>query len=181
MKTIVTPRTNAAHILLAILYFVGSIILAALSTSCLPTRDRCNQLYPVQYKDTTIIKKDSVQVPFYVLLPGDTVYLTGKVDRPCPDSTAQWLRFTNQLNSILAQNKKYKQSIQFENDRINWIIKIKDDSLLIFKTLYTIERERNRTNIMPVVSYVNKVPTWCWFVIAYAALTLIFFIIKIFR
>jgi hypothetical protein len=181
MKAIVTPRTNTAHILLAILYFVGSIILAALSTSCLPTRERCSQLYPVQYKDTTITKTDSIQVPFYVLLPGDTVYLTGKVDRPCPDSTAQWLRFTNQLNTILAQNKKYKQTIDFEKDRFNYVLKIKDDSLLEYKTLYTIEREKNRTNIMPVVSYVNKIPTWCWYITAYAALTLIFFIVKIFR
>lgn len=155
-------------------YIVFVIIILLTITSCrllLPSRTLCNQLYPVQYKDTTTIKKDSIKVPYLVYLKGDTVFLSGKVDRPCPDSIAQWKKFTGQINAILSQNKKYKQQINFKDSTFKYELRVANDSMLFYKTLYIQEKTKTKSILTPVPY--PKVPAWHWWILGICILLFI--------
>jgi hypothetical protein len=161
-----------------IIIVIGLFILTL--TSCrlfLPSRILCNQLYPVQYKDTTIIKKDTVKIPYFVYTPGDTIFLSGKVDRPCADSVAQWNKFTGQINAIFNQNKKYKQQINFLDSTFKYELRVSNDSVLFYKTLYTIEKTKTKSILTPVPY--PKTPTWSWWTLTGCIIMLLSIIIGI--
>lgn len=142
---------------------------SALSKLFLPSRAQCQQLYPEQFKDSTTIKKDSIKVPFYVYIKGDTTSVFGKVNKPCPDSITAWDLFTMQLNTILNEAKgKYKQELDFKNNVFTSKLMVANDSILYWKNLYFIEKTNTKSVLTPVPY--PQTPKWVWWVVGIFAL-----------
>jgi hypothetical protein len=155
------PETRAKAYLIAMIIIVATIFLIAFG-ACKPLQVRCNEAGYYQKVDTTITKTDTIREPFLVVTPGDTIYLFGNVDQPCPDSLKQWTVFTNQINAIFAQNKKYRQTIDFQRNTFSYQLKVASDSLIFYRTNYRELITRQTTQLKPIVAPYPKIPAWCW-------------------
>lgn len=160
----ITPKQNRSHIwlALAILTFIGILVGVF---GCIPTRQKCLELYPQQYKDTIITKRDTVAVPLIIQIPGDTIRLDGPVSKPCPDSTIQWAKFTDQINHILNKDYRLKQLFELTRDSLKLTVKTKDDTVKVLNKIILIQNDKIRTMQQAVIAYQNKMPSWAWWVI----------------
>jgi hypothetical protein len=161
----ITAKENRKHIWFALLLLTAlSMICIAFFGSCKPLQVRCNEAGYYQKIDTTIIKTDTIREPFLLVIPGDTVFLSGIVSKPCPDSLEQWQVFTKQINDIFAQNKKYKQTIDFQRNTFSYQLKVASDSLIFYRTNYRELITKQTTQLKPIAAPYPKIPSWCWWV-----------------
>ena len=177
----ITAKENRKHIWFALTLLAAlAMICIAFFGSCKPLQVRCNEGGYYQKVDTMIITTDTIREPFLVVLPGDTVFLSGNISKPCPDSLKQWSIFTSQINAIFAQNKKYKQTIDFERNTFTYRMKTASDSLIYYKEIIKELTLKTQTQLKPIAAPYPHIPAWCWFVMVGELLIIgnLIFIIK---
>lgn len=150
------------------------IILFVILIGCIPTRQKCLELYPQQSKDTIITTHDTIAQPFIITLPGDTIRIDSKIDKPCPDSIKQWAKFTTELNYLLNKDKRLKQTFNLTKDSLKYTAITAKDSIKGLNKIILIQNDRITTLQQAVIAYQNKVPSWVWYVLG--GLVLILFI-----
>lgn len=160
----VTAKENRKHIWFALLLLAAIAMLIIGFNGCIPTRQKCLELYPQQYKDTIITTHDTIITPFIIQLPGDTIKLEGKIDKPCPDSLLQWAKFTAQINHILNKDYRLKQLFELTRDSLKLTVKTKEDTVKVLNKIILIQNDKIRTQQQAIIAYQNKVPSWAWWV-----------------
>jgi len=119
--------------IVSLLLIIAAFILICYLSGCSQAYHCSKCLTPptIETKSDTTVKE--VFTPYYIALPGDTIFITGNVTRPCPDSTKAWAQYNYQINQLLNQNAKYFQSISMDRDNFSLILRIKDDSIKALK------------------------------------------------
>lgn len=160
----ITAKENRKHIWFALLLLAAIAMLIIGFNGCIPTRQKCLELYPQQYKDTFSHRIDTISQLVLIPTPSDTIRIEGKIDKPCPDSLLQWAKFNAQLNAFLNKDKRLIQYLQFTRDSLKYTARTKEDTVRLLNKTILIQNERIRTYQQAIIAYQNKVPSWPWWV-----------------
>lgn len=79
------------------------ILVAILVLSSCVTREKCNQLFPPQVKDSLIIQIDTIWKDSIVTIPSDSVILTDSV--PCPDYEKEINGLRSKIKVLIKKGK----------------------------------------------------------------------------
>lgn len=147
------------------------ILLGLLFASC-----SRNMLPTVQtvIKDSIVQTEHTVHTRDTMYLPGDSVEISVAV--PCPDATINQVVKSGKT-TLRAKLENGRLTVDCKTDSLQQII----DSLTILKNKEITKTITTTVNVpVEVVKY--KVPTWCWWLLGFNVLSIIwryrFFIIK---
>lgn len=158
----ITQKQNRAHIYFALLILTGLFLLIIIFSSCKPSLETCNKLYPPHEKDSISYVEVTKFDTSYLVIPGDTVQL--KVPIPCPDFTGS------------ASSGKGKVQVIIKDHYLTANCTSKEDSIRIVKACQ--EKEKMNKKTIEVKVPVYKAPTWSWwslmFNILFIGLTIIY-------
>jgi hypothetical protein len=124
----------------------------------------CSQRYPCLDKDTTASTYIERVDTNYVYLPADTTFIEIPID--CPD-----------------------QKVVFKEGKIKYLVQVKDKIQTIYRTseadsqaIITRYRESKEFKELTKIRYEyvvkHKVPKWCWYLLLFNILVVLFFIAR---
>lgn len=148
-------------------WLITIFILVVIFSSCKPTLQQCNQLYPPQTKDSvSYVEKTKLDTAFFIL-PGDTTIL--KVPIPCPDFEAY-------------SKDKSKQTKIIIKDRVLTVYNIsKSDSLRIITAYQQSQKSNQKTITVYKDRPVKYVPKWIWIILLITSILSALYIRSFFR